>query len=265
VCLTAVLVPACWAADPQAKGRRRGSASAPAAAEPAIQVQPVAELLFSKADQVHPLSSVALSRDKAPEGKTTVSLQWTKDPALDIGDASLVLVFGPLPSEPGLQFYRKHYYHHAFDSAALAKGQLDFDVPTSVFEDASSVVAYLAHSSIPQPAPQVGKSGAKSEPGTVHISEFTDSRGITRGTYVKELEGGKEVTTHRTVYSFPRRMGAIEIQDIPGVETTVKIWATTAGSVPTDIPQEIREKLELTEGKRVSEVKQIDTAKSGRQ
>jgi TonB family protein len=216
-----------------------------------------------------------------------VSLKWTKDPALDISDASLVFVLGPLPSDLGLQLYRKHYYHRALDSAALAKGQLDFDVPTSVFGGASSAMAYLAHPSIPrpaaqadvntvvrqgvvtlyqpgipQPAAQAADSGSESEPGPIlsNVYYSTDARGMTQyNLYLtEELAGGKKVTIHRTVYRFPSGMGAIEIKDIPGVETTVMIWTTAAGPVPTDIPLKVREKLEQTEGKRVSEVKRID-------
>jgi len=218
---------------------------------------PVSDLLYSDGEEKIQLLSATLSKNRLPEGSSKISIRCSTSPELGVNNISLVLILGPFPSEPGLQFFLKQYYHRAFFSAALARGELDFDVPTSLFQRAAAAKVYLAQTSIPDVKLSTTPNAVPKEMESVSVSEFT-SGGITRGTYGEEYKDGGKVTTHRTVYTFPHRTGAIEILDTHGAETKLNIWATSAGTVQADLPQEIRDIMERVEGRRISNIIEID-------
>jgi hypothetical protein len=190
-------------------------------------------------------------------GKSVIVISCDTNQATDLKSVSLVLVGGPIPSQPGFQYFQKVCYHNAFDAQSLGRGELRYDIPTSLFQNAQAMKAYLAESA-PVHAKPAEEERSTKESQTMRVSEST-SGGRTTGSYVMKMNDGTSVTTHRMVYSSPSRRGTIEVLDTRGVKTQCGIWVTVSGGLPEDLAREIDRSTEQTEKIRISNILSIQS------
>lgn len=210
------------------------------------------ELVWTSGEENIQITSAKILKNQAQIDSSLISLNFKVTQGQKLKLISLVFVLGPYPSEQGLQFFRKNYYHNILNADSLNNGVLRYVIPMDLFKDTPSAKIYLSENSSEDSknAEQADKSISS---GTVSINEITSS-GITHGTYELSYPNGRSVTTFRTVYSFPNRTGAIEILDTPDLETTEKVWIPIQDATIPSLPEEVRNLMSKIEQKRISNI-----------